>query len=84
MHQSIGIQNSSFDLSGMGRGTDAPSLAGVQSRTNNAVGPNAEQMIEDDGTMVVRHMPQDLFRSKLVEHFQILFRKNQIKWPSRC
>ena len=84
LHQSIGIQNSSFDLSGMGRGTDAPSLAGVQSRTNNAVGPNAEQMIEDDGTMVVRHMPQDLFRSKLVEHFQILFRKNQIKWPSRC
>jgi hypothetical protein len=31
----------------------------------------------------VRKLSLQFFRSKLVEHFDILFKQNQIKWPSR-
>lgn len=84
LHGRLGIQNHSFDLSSMGRGNDAPSLAVVEKEAYNSIEYDLAKMIEPDGTMVVRHMPLDLFRSKLVEHFKVLFTKNQIKWPSRC
>ena len=29
----------------------------------------------------VHKLPMDLFRMKLIEHFDILFQQNKIKWP---
>ena len=38
---------------------------------------------EQRGIRVVRKLSLPFFRSKLVEHFDILFKQNRIKWPSR-
>jgi hypothetical protein len=40
--------------------------------------------LDDIEAIVVRHMPFDKFRQKLVKHFDILFRENKLQWPSRC
>ena len=32
---------------------------------------------------IVRKLTHDQFRSRLVDHFDILFKKNEIKWPRR-
>jgi hypothetical protein len=32
---------------------------------------------------IVRKLTHDQFRSRLVDHFDILFKKNGIKWPRR-
>ena len=32
---------------------------------------------------IVRKLTNDQFRGRLVEHFDILYKKNQIKWPRR-
>ena len=29
----------------------------------------------------VHKLPMDLFRNKLIQHFDILFRQNKIQWP---
>lgn len=46
--------------------------------------PTVEEPLPPAGQVrLVRKLTQDQFRSRLVEHFDILFRKNQIKWPRR-
>eukprot|EP00816_Leptocylindrus_hargravesii_P002830 CAMPEP_0196815854 /NCGR_PEP_ID=MMETSP1362-20130617/52339_1 /TAXON_ID=163516 /ORGANISM="Leptocylindrus danicus, Strain CCMP1856" /LENGTH=449 /DNA_ID=CAMNT_0042192989 /DNA_START=265 /DNA_END=1614 /DNA_ORIENTATION=- len=35
------------------------------------------------GVRIVRNLPRDFFRSKLVEHFNIKFHQNEIIWPRR-
>jgi hypothetical protein len=35
------------------------------------------------GARIVRKLSQDYFRTRLVEYFDILFKKNRIQWPSR-
>eukprot|EP00979_Chaetoceros_neogracilis_P013687 scaffold4001_cov141-Chaetoceros_neogracile.AAC.1 len=44
-----------------------------------------ELMIDGSSSIVteVRKMPQEAFRQKLVEHFDILFEQNEISWPKR-
>ena len=32
---------------------------------------------------IVRMLSHDQFRSRLVDHFDILYKKNEIKWPRR-
>ncbi|CAB9517408.1 Plant transposon protein [Seminavis robusta] len=36
-----------------------------------------------DGCVLVNSLAYDEFRNRLVEHFDIMFRKNRVKWPSR-
>ena len=36
-----------------------------------------------DGSCVVRKMPLGIFRSRLVEHFDIMYRARQVEWPVR-
>ena len=33
---------------------------------------------------IVRNMPIDIFQQKLIEHFDIRFKRKSIKWPSQC
>ena len=37
-----------------------------------------------NGRRVVRKIPFDIFQRCLIEHFDIRFQKNTVKWPSRC
>jgi hypothetical protein len=69
-----------FDSSGMGPGEDSDPgvthnglLPVVSAINSNATAP--------DGTRVVRHLSLDFFRCKLVEHFDILWQKGDVKWP---
>ena len=36
-----------------------------------------------DGRMVVKKMPTTVFQDRLIEDFDIRFKRNIIKWPSR-
>ena len=42
-----------------------------------------EAMEDENGYILVREMTFDRFRSKLVTHFDIAFKRREIKWPKR-
>jgi hypothetical protein len=70
-----------YDTSGLGPGNDRDTAA-----TDNQ--SNDDTVSEDHiaGSEGVRHVPNlsfEYFRGRLVEHFDILFIQNKIKWPSR-
>jgi hypothetical protein len=48
---------------------------------------DAETMSQDsilpNGTRIVRHLSQKFFRQRLVEHFHILWERNELVWPQR-
>ena len=39
---------------------------------------------EVNNAQIVRKMPIEIFQVKLIEHFDMRFKRNAIKWPSRC
>jgi hypothetical protein len=68
----------------MGRGNDAPLMGNsgyAEEDSDDCY--DANDMVEEDGTFIVRKMGLKTFQSCLVEHFRILFESNLIKWPSR-
>ncbi|KAG7342192.1 DDE superfamily endonuclease [Nitzschia inconspicua] len=71
-------QRRNYDTSGMGIGGD------MMKEQNHEVVPNiVERVSHSNGEMVVRKMSMQQFRSKLVEHFDIAFKKRELSWPSR-
>ena len=38
---------------------------------------------DSEGNIIVRKIPLNLFRSKLIRHFNICFQKKEIIWPNR-
>jgi hypothetical protein len=66
-----------LDLSGMGPGIDVSEqrMQPDQNDDTNPVGVN--------GVKLVKGMSLKVFRRKLVNHFKILFARNEIKWPTR-
>jgi len=66
-----------LDLSGMGPGIDVSEqrMQPDQDDDTNPVGVN--------GVKLVKGMSLKVFRRKLVNHFKILFARNEIKWPVR-
>ena len=70
-----------YDSSGMGVGfvDDADDL--------EIVHPCVDQMqineVELDGINEVKNLTVDVFRKKLIEHFDILFKQHQIQWTKR-
>jgi hypothetical protein len=76
-------QFAQFDASGMGAGTDR------EERTDDADGdeyhgsPQLTYPRGHQGVRVVRALDFEWFRGRLVEHFDILFKRHEIKWPKR-
>jgi hypothetical protein len=70
-----------YDASGLGPGNDRDIVTPDD--------PSDDDIISEDpvvGSVGVRYVPRlsyGYFRSRLVEHFDILFTQNKIKWPSR-
>jgi hypothetical protein len=89
LHSNLNFRN--FDSSGMGPGADIMHTINYQEVLDDLDEYSAEidgmdeQMNIDESTPVrtVRHLPLKYFRRKLVEHFDILFHHNQIKWTIR-
>jgi hypothetical protein len=79
----------SYDMSGMGVGNDRDEDES-ESRTaagqDTMTGPQpADGSVRPANGSVrrVRDLSLEYFRGKLVEHFNILFHKKQIRWPTR-
>jgi len=74
-----------LDASGMGPGNDVPlgHSAGLWP-VSESDGINIEEDGSDkDNAIPVSKLSLVLFKSKLIEHFDILWKQNKIKWPSR-
>ncbi len=80
LHASRG---NSFDLSGMGVGSN------FSGATTTIQEPLWEEDVgevsrrEDGGSITVHKLPRDVFKKNLIEHFDILWKQNKIKWPLR-
>ena len=74
-----------YDISGMGKGNDMdwdsynPNIEDIDVDENNSVSSEKDS----DGNIVVRKMPLQQFRSKLIRHFNIAFHKHELVWPKR-
>ncbi|KAI2512197.1 Plant transposon protein [Fragilaria crotonensis] len=72
-----------YDSSGIGPG---PGQVSQQVRDAAGPDPNANADIigaTENGARVVRKLPQAYFIKKLVEHFDIMWLRNDIVWPRR-
>ena len=75
-----------FDSSGMGPGSDRVMTSGSSAEEDETELSRLLFTDDDeswDGARKVRNMTLEKFRSKLVEHFDILWKQNKIQWPSR-
>lgn len=66
-----------FDLSGMGVGDDC------EPSTIQEVVESDEGGVLSSGIRVVRRLSHAFFKRKLIEHFDILYSRKEIVWPSR-
>ena len=86
----------SYDSSRMGRGNDRDTSVDSndentednnededENRTRNSeeIKEHIEKAKDENGIIRVRLLPMTVFRSKLVEHFEIMFQNNQLHWP---
>lgn len=68
-----------FDTSGMGVGSDL----GVQSTSLPAAVPEEGENVDVPGPTQVCKMDLETFKSKLINHFDIMWKQRRIVWPSR-
>jgi hypothetical protein len=62
------------------RAYDASSTNGTSGCSSSSDGSGSDDH-RVDGVRIVRNLSLGYFRSRLVEHFDILFHKGMIKWP---
>lgn len=74
-----------LDASGVGPGNDVPLGHSAELwPVAESEGMNIEEDGSDeDNAIPVSKLSLVLFKSKLIEHFDILWKQNKIKWPSR-
>ena len=88
LHNASDIDNIHFDYSGMGFGSDR-----VMDEDNSIEDDSTIQTILVDDNILnisftnekneVRKLKYNDFRTKLIVHFDILFKRNEIVWPTR-
>ena len=85
LHTPVAARN--YDLSGMGAGDDRVppdnSSNAQQHPATNAAQRLGEVVTHDDDIQVVRNLTLNYFRSKLVTHFDIAYKRHEVKWPLR-
>ncbi|KAG7345391.1 plant transposon protein [Nitzschia inconspicua] len=74
------INARNYDSSGMGAGSDAPNAPYEEEQIIANV---QEEMVNEDGEIVVHRLSRATFRQKLITHFDIAYTKREIKWPKR-
>jgi len=74
-------QNRHLDFRGLGNDGSDRNVADDERMP--FMDPVNQQYQLPDGSRVVRKMPLGLFRSKLVEHFEIEFKRHRVEWPAR-
>ena len=71
-----------YDTSGNGKGND---YIDMDNDTGSVVAIDEECVTQQntDQTYNVNDLPLDEFRNRLIRHFNIAFKKNEIVWPRR-
>ncbi len=82
------IERRNYDSSGMGPGEDVmQDDVYMDTCINNFEGTITGSIDNDAGNLdtpiLVRHLKLHEFRKKLVTHFDIAFKKNELQWPRR-
>ena len=79
-----------YDISAMGRGSDEIDRIDEIDDNENDVDDlltndevEIERNNERDNAIIVRNLSFQTFRNKLVTHFDIAYKKGEIKWPTR-
>ena len=95
LHHENDVSDTTYDVSGMGHGNDriededefGPDFENDSghSEINNGISTteNFLEVNELDDFQYVRNIHYSTFRQKLVNHFDILFQQNKIRWPTR-
>jgi hypothetical protein len=73
-------QARSYDTSGDGRGNDYIVGEAVE-QPEEQVGVPIERSEDEQGVRHIRKMSMKMFRSKLIEHFNILKDRGNLCWP---
>jgi hypothetical protein len=73
-----------YDWSGMGAGNDVQPIAVAPVSRNSHAALHARlQANATSSPRVVKDLPLDYFRDRLIEHFDIKWRQNKVVWPVR-
>ncbi len=79
---SLGFDPRDYDESGLGPGEDRIGRE-VEMLTVNDTVDNNDEPEQNGAYFNIRHLGLTYFRRKLIEHFDILFKYNEIVWPSQ-
>jgi len=79
----LGWDPRTYDASNMGPGEDRSERRLVHMETANVERGDIQEEQQGGHIRVVRYLSLAYFRSKLIEHFDILFCRRQLVWPSR-
>ncbi len=78
----LNIRN--YDLSGMGPGPDAIGTEmEMEDDNDNDDGGEFQATLREGDIVEVRKLPLTFFRSKLIQHFDILYRSGKLIWPRK-
>jgi len=70
-----------YDMSGMSFGNDVD--LDIEGTVTMGEEISSDNFTSQDGVRIVCKLSQKHFRQKLVEHFDILWRRNDLVWPQR-
>jgi hypothetical protein len=73
-----------YDWSGMGVGDEVEPIEVVPTIGNDHDALHVRfQANAPNSPRIVKNLPLDYFRARLIEHFDILWRQNKVVWPAR-
>jgi Plant transposon protein len=77
----LGEQEDGLDYSGIGLGNDV--VIDNEDQTEVDIDPNEATVIDGVHVTRVRNCSHKCFKQKLINHFEILYEKKEVKWPKR-
>ena len=82
---SLNLDPRNYDSSGMGAGSDVVGeiLVEKRGRLTWDNGDGDDKNVQSSRVRSVRHTSLSVFRRHLVEHFQIMYSRNEVVWPKK-
>lgn len=74
-----GLDPTLYDASGMGPGEDYAGLIAAMETMN--AGERIDDDANEEAIRIVRYFSLKYFRNKLIQHFDIMFKRYQLVWP---
>jgi hypothetical protein len=83
LYEALEEQLTGFDSSGMGYSSDLIRDSSAGYGLEDMEIDRDDPQIGAPGVRIVRKLSLEYIRTRLVEHFDILFKNGRIQWPSR-